>query len=75
MFGSYLTENGGTSGAISTGGVIAHGLGTTPSVFGVTPVSSSSVTQWNVTADATKLTVTFGGGGSSTFVWFARVNP
>lgn len=66
----YKSENGGTSSAISTGGTIAHGLAATPTVFAAVPTASA--TDVVVTADATNLTVTFGGGGSVAFSWEAK---
>lgn len=65
----YVNENGGTSAAISSGGTIAHGLAGTPTMFSATPTSAA--TDVVVTAGATNLTVTFGGGGSVAFAWRA----
>jgi hypothetical protein len=67
----YLNENGGTSSAITTGGTIAHGLAGTPTIFTVTPTSAA--TDVRASADATNLTVTFGGGGSVAFSWRAAL--
>jgi len=67
----YLNENGGTSAAISSGGTIAHGLEGTPTIFSAVPTATASDVQ--VTADATNLTVTFGGGGSVAFSWRAAM--
>jgi hypothetical protein len=67
----YLNENGGTSAAISTGGTIAHGLVGTPTIFSATPTGAA--TDVVVTADATNLIVTFGGGGSVAFAWRAAM--
>ncbi|UOF81157.1 parallel beta-helix repeat protein [Caudoviricetes sp.] len=67
----YVSENGGTSAAISSGGTIAHGLSGTPTVFYVTPTATA--TDVYVTAGASNLTVTFGGGGSVAFSWEAKL--
>ena len=66
----YVTENGGTSSAITTGGTIAHGLSAAPTVFRVQATAAANDVY--VTADATNLTVTFGGGGSVAFSWEAK---
>lgn len=68
----YLSEARGASAAISTGGTIAHGLATTPTSFSATPKTSGATDVW-MTADATNLTVNFGGGGSHSFAWRAEV--
>lgn len=67
----YLNENGGTSSAISSGGTIAHGLAGAPTIFSAIPTGAA--TDVYVTADATNLTVTFGGGGSVAFSWRAAM--
>ena len=63
-------ENHGISAAIASGATIAHGLGVTPTSFHATPTSAK--TDVFVTADATNLTITYGGGGTSTFAWGAK---
>ena len=68
----YVSENGGTSAGITTGGTIAHGLSATPTVFHVTPTTAA--TDVTVAAGAANLTVTFGGGGSVAFAWEARTS-
>ena len=67
----WLTENGGTSAAITTGGTIAHGLPGTPTIFSAVPTGAA--TDVYVTANATNLIVTFGGGGSVAFSWRAAM--
>lgn len=67
----YLNENGGTSSAITTGGTIAHGLAGTPTIFSAIPTAAAEDVQ--VTANATNLTVTFGGGGTVAFSWRAAM--
>jgi hypothetical protein len=68
----YVSENAGTSAAISTGGSIAHGLAKTPTFASVTPAEAGP-TDVTATVNATNITVTFGGGGSKTFFWSARI--
>lgn len=70
-FVDAIKRNGGTSGAIATGGTIAHGLGTTPSKISVT-AAESGPTDLYATIDATNITVNFGGGGNKTFHWTAE---
>lgn len=67
----YVSENGGTSAGITSGGTIAHGLAGTPTVFSAVPTASA--TDVVVTADAANLTVTFGGGGTVAFAWEAKL--
>lgn len=67
----WMSENGGTSAAIATGGTIAHGLNGTPVNYQVT--ATDGALDVSVTADATNLTVTFGGGGNKIFSWHARL--
>jgi hypothetical protein len=67
----FVTENGGTSSGKSTGQTIAHGLAAAPTVFSAVP-QATAATDVYVTADATNLTVTFGGGGTVAFAWEAK---
>jgi len=60
------------SAAVATGGTIAHTLRATPTSWGVQPITGTA-TGIFVTADATNLTVTFGGGGTQTFKWWAEI--
>jgi hypothetical protein len=66
----YVNAKGGTSAGITTGGTIAHGLAAVPTVWSVIPTAAA--TDVYVTADATNLTVTFGGGGTVAFAWEAK---
>jgi hypothetical protein len=68
----YVSENSGTSAAIASGATIAHGLAKAPAFVSVTPAEAGP-TDVTVTVDATNITVTFGGGGSKTFFWSARI--
>lgn len=68
----YVSENGGITASINTGSAFAHGLAATPTIFFAVPISSGP-TDVSVAADATNLTLTFGGGGSSTFSWYAAI--
>jgi hypothetical protein len=68
---SHKTEAWGTSAAIASGSTIAHGLAVTPTSYRATPTSTGATDVW-ITADATNLTVNFGGGGSHAFSWEAR---
>jgi parallel beta-helix repeat protein len=70
----YVSENGGTSAAIASGGTIAHGLAAAPTVYNVIPAEAGP-TDWYVSADATNLTVTFSGGGNKAFRWYAAIRP
>lgn len=70
----YVTENGGTSAAIATGGTIAHGLEETPTIVQVN-AAEAGPTDITISVDATNITVNFGGGGNKTFFWSARVDP
>lgn len=67
----YKTEAWGTSAVIATGGTIPHGLAVVPTSFRATPTSAGTADVW-VTADATHLTVNFGGGVTIPFTWEAR---
>lgn len=67
-------KNGGTSAAIATGGTIAHGLATTPTIVQVN-AAEAGPTDITISVDATNITVNFGGGGNKTFFWYARVSP
>jgi hypothetical protein len=69
-----LTKNRGLSSAIATGGTIAHGLAGTPTSISVT-AADSGPTDIYCSADATNITVNFGGGGSHTFYWAAEYVP
>ena len=68
----YLSENSGKSDFISTGGTIAHGLAATPAYVNAT-AAEAGPTDIYVSADANNITVNFGGGGSKTFYWEARL--
>lgn len=68
----FVTENGGKATGKSTGQTIAHGLVTTPTIVNVVP-ATAGVSDLNVAADGTNITVTFAGGGSEDFYWEAKV--
>lgn len=67
----YVSEKGGISSAIATGGTIAHGLAAQPGSYTVTPVGPATVT--SVTADGTNLTVNYSGGGTAAFASEAKI--
>lgn len=70
----FVTENGGISGAIATGGTIAHGLDETPTIVQVN-AAEAGPTDITISVDAANITVNFGGGGNKTFYWYARFCP
>lgn len=70
----YVTENGGTSGAIATGATIAHGCALTPTIVQVN-AAEAGPTDITISVDAANITVNFGGGGNKTFFWYARYCP
>jgi hypothetical protein len=69
----YLTENGGTSVAIASGGTIAHGLAGAPTVITLVAVGGSGATDVVAAANATNITVYFGGGVNTQFFWSAKM--
>lgn len=73
LLGTYI-ENGGISGAIATGGVIAHGLAATPTIVHVN-AAEAGPTDITISVGAVNITVNFGGGGNKTFFWSARCSP
>lgn len=66
------TRNGGVSAAIASGGTIAHGLIATPAVIQITPADYGPI-YYYATANSTNITVTYSGGGTHAFNWFASV--
>uniref|UniRef100_A0A6M3JVV3 Putative pectate lyase n=1 Tax=viral metagenome TaxID=1070528 RepID=A0A6M3JVV3_9ZZZZ len=69
-----LNSGYGISSAIATGATIAHGLGVAPDIIHIT-AAESGPTDIYASADATNITVNFGGGGNKIFYWFAGVKP
>ena len=67
----FKTENSGTSAAIASGATIAHGLIATPDYVSITAIDTG-VTDIYVSAGAANIAVTFTGGGSHQFYWYAR---
>lgn len=67
-----VTNSGGLSSAISSGGTIAHGLFTTPSIVNLSS-ADAGVTSIFWSADATNITVSYSGGGTHAFHWEAKV--
>jgi hypothetical protein len=68
----WVTENGGTSGAIASGATIANGLSAAPTIVNLT-ATDSGVSGIYYSADATNITVTYSGGGTHAFNWEAKV--
>jgi hypothetical protein len=72
VWGTVFDRNYG-SAAIVSGGTIAHGLRTTPTSYGVQPISATPTGIYVSAVSATTMTVTFTGGGTQTFKWWAEV--
>lgn len=68
-----LTENGGTSASIASGGTITHGLAATPTVVNVTPGAYGVTGNIRVTAGSSTITVLFDGGVTIPWFWEAKV--
>lgn len=65
-----------TANGVLTAFTIAHGLGSVPSYFGVTPGNPLSAVLFSATADATNLTVSYVSApltGSLSLRWVAEV--
>lgn len=67
----WLTVARGTT-TLATAGTVAHGLPVAPADWFVTP-HATYTGQFYATADATNITVNFGGGGSISTSWEARL--
>ena len=67
----WITENSGTSAAIASGATIAHGLVAAPTFVSIGTMDTG-ITNLYWTADGTNITVTYAGGGTHTFYWYAR---
>jgi hypothetical protein len=68
----YRSEMSGVSPAIASGATFPHYLAAAPAFISVTPAEAGP-TDVTATADADNITVNFGGGGSKTFYWAARI--
>ncbi len=67
----YVSENGGMSLPIASGGKVAHGLAGKPVSFFAIP--TGAVSDVRVVADVTDLTVTYSGTGPIAFSWGAQM--
>lgn len=69
---SILTESQGSTGLISSGTVISHGMFTTPTQVGLTCTSAAIASGVTVKGTST-FTITFAGGGTQNFDWLAVI--
>lgn len=69
----YVSENGGITGAITTGTAVNHGLATTPECVIATAAETGPTDVYVDTVGATSFKINFGGGGTKTFYWRAML--
>lgn len=65
---SIVTEAYGSTGLISSGATVTHGMFSTPSQVSLT-CTSAALAAGVTTKGATTFTITFGGGGTQNFDW------
>jgi len=71
----WVTENSGITEAIASGATVNHGLASTPTSVIVT-ASETGLTDIYVSAvAATTFTITYAGGGTHVFYWYAEYKP